>query len=235
MNRTLAVDVGGSDLKLATLGVGGVTLTETTRTPTPRPATPARVLEAIVSAASDHRPFDRVAVGFPGVVENGYALNAPNMDGAWDEIAIEQRLSSKLACPVVVANDADVAGLGVLNTVTDSGRGVELVITLGTGLGAGLFVDGRLVPNLELGHLPFDGGRTFEGWLGKAGLAELGRERWQQRLVEALSVIRRAFNPARVYLGGGHARLVDASILPSWVTIVGNRPGLLGCAFLYAP
>jgi len=229
----LAIDVGGSDLKLCTLDDDGVEVTSVTRTPTPRPATPDSVIAAVIDFADHHRPFDRVALGFPGVVIDGVAMNAPNLDEGWDAVPLAARVSDGLGCPVRAANDADVAGLGVLATEPDAGRGVELVITLGTGMGSGLFVDGKLVPNLELGHHPLAQGRTYEQWLGKAGLEELGVDAWRERLLQALGVIRRIFNPQKVYLGGGNARFLTGDQLPDRVRIVGNRPGLIGGASLY--
>ncbi len=233
MTTTLSVDVGGSDLKLATLDPTGAVIAGPLKTPTPRPATPEAILGTITEAAAPLRPFDRVAVGFPGVVVAGVAMNAPNLDHGWDAVAVGARLTETLGCQVRVANDADVAGLGVLATESDAARGVELVITLGTGMGSSLFVDGALVANLELGQHPFDQGRSYEGWLGNARLRETGIDGWRQRLLDALGLLQRTFGTRRIYLGGGNARLVLTEQLPDGVRVVGNRLGLVGGFYLY--
>src|SRR5439155_15374288 len=103
--------------------------------------------------AKAHGSFDRVSVGFPGVVRRGITLNAPNLNGKWGGFHLADALTKKLGVRVRAANDADVQGYGVI-----SGEGVELVITLGTGFGSGLFVDGKLVSNLDIdNHLLKDG------------------------------------------------------------------------------
>src|SRR5947208_5702702 len=148
--RTLAIDIGGTGIKALILSATGKPLTERSRVKTPRPATPQAVINAIVEMAKQQGEFDRVSVGFPGVVRRGVTVTAPNLNGKWGGFHLADALSKKLGVPVRVANDADVHGLGVI-----AGDSVELVITLGTGFGSGLFLDGKLVPNLELGHDPF--------------------------------------------------------------------------------
>jgi polyphosphate glucokinase len=127
-----------------------------------------------------------------------------------------------------VANDADIQGLGIVE-----GRGVELVVTLGTGVGSALFLEGSLVPNLELGHHPFERGRTYEQRLGDAALRRLGVRRWKARLLRAALTLQRTFNPRRLYLGGGNARLLRRG-LPPGVFAADNVAGLLGGIRLWA-
>jgi hypothetical protein len=145
------------------LSATGKPLTKRTRVKTPRPATPGAMMNAIVEFAKAQGTFDRVSAGFPGVVRRGVIVTAPNLDGNWRDVKLAEVLSKKLGKPVRVANDADMQGFGVI-----AGHGVELVITLGTGFGAGLFVDGKLVPNLEIAHHPFQKGKTYEELLGDA-------------------------------------------------------------------
>src|SRR2546427_382933 len=121
-----------------------------------------------------------------------------------------------------VDHDADVQGYGVI-----SGEGVELVITLGTGFGSGLFVDGKLVPNLEIGHHPFQKGKTYEDLLGDAALKKVGKRKWNKRVVRAIQTLERTFNYDRLYVGGGNAARITVK-LPSNVKIVSNVAGLLG-------
>jgi len=220
--RTLAIDIGGTGIKAVTLSTTGKPLTERARVETPRPATPAAVMNTIVELAKQQGEFDRVSVGFPGVVRRGVTVTAPNLNGRWAGFHLAEALAKKLGKQVRVANDADVQGFGVI-----AGHGVELVITLGTGFGSGLFVDGKLVPNLELGHHPFQKGKTYEDLLGDAALKKVGKKKWNKRLVRAIQTIERTFNYDRLYVGGGNAARITVK-LPSNVKIVSNVAGLLG-------
>ena len=107
------------------------------------------------------------------------------------------------------------------------GRGVELVLTLGTGVGSALFLDGRLVPNLELGHHPFRDHRTYEQELGDRERKRIGKRKWNNRLQAALETLLHTFSCRRLYLGGGNARLVLRP-LPDRVRVVSNVAGILG-------
>ena len=147
--RTLAVDIGGSGTKIIILDGDGEPISDRKRLKTPHPATPEAVIKTILELA-EGESFDRVAAGFPGVINRGVVKTAVNLDASWLDFDLANTLSQQLAKPVRVANDADIQGYGAI-----SGQGVELVITLGTGFGSALFVDGKLVPNLEMGHHPF--------------------------------------------------------------------------------
>ena len=220
--RTLAIDIGGTGIKAVTLSATGKLLTKRARVKTPRPATPAAVMNTIVELAKAQGSFDGVSVGFPGVVRRGITLNAPNLNGKWGGFHLADALTKKLGVPVRVANDAELQGYGVI-----SGEGVELVITLGTGFGSGLFVDGKLVPNLEIGHHPLQKGKTYEDLLGDAVLKKVGKKKWNKRLVRAIQTLERTFNYDRLYIGGGNAARITVK-LPSNVKIVSNVAGLLG-------
>ena len=220
--RTLAIDIGGTGIKALILSATGKPLTERSRVKTPRPATPQAVINAIVEMAKQQGEFDRVSVGFPGVVRRGVTVTAPNLNGKWGGFHLADALSKKLGVPVRVANDADVQGFGVI-----AGHGVELVVTLGTGFGSGLFLDGKLVPNLELGHHPFQKDKTYEELLGDAVRKKIGMKKWNKRLVRAIQTLDLVFNYDRLYIGGGNAERITVK-LPSNVKIVSNVAGLLG-------
>lgn len=197
-------------------------MTERNRVPTPHPAQPEPVIQAIASLAAQQGEFDRISVGFPGVVRQGVVYTAVNLHPDWVKFNLEAVLSERLGKPVRVCNDADLQGLGAI-----SGVGVELVITLGTGFGTALFVDGKLVPNLEGGHHPFRKGETYEQQLGRAALEQIGKKRWNKRLEQALKCWQNLFNCDRIYIGGGEAKKI-AIDLPENVTIIPNINGLLG-------
>jgi len=220
--RTLAVDVGGTGIKALVLDDEGQALSPRQRELTPRPAVPEAILATIQTLAAG-QVFDRVAVGFPGVVRRGVTITAPNLHPDWHGFPFAERLSAVLGKPVRVANDADVQGFGAIQ-----GSGLEMVLTLGTGMGSSLFVDGILVPNLELAHHPFLEGKTYEEWLGQTSLERIGVEDWRAWLDRAIVQIRHTFNFDVLYLGGGNARMLDQATLPDDVRVVQNIAGLLG-------
>jgi len=216
--RTLAVDVGATGIKACVLNEHGEPLTRRRRRTTPQPAHPEAVLAAIERVVTPLGGFERVAVGFPGVVRDGVVALAPTLGRKWTEFRLAAMLADRLKRPVRVANDADVQGLGVI-----AGTGVELVVTLGTGVGTSLFVDGRLCPNLEIGR----------SRLGDAGRRRNGRKRWNRQLARFIRRLDEIFHFDRLYLGGGNARLVDVHRLPPSVTVVANVNGLVGGVALW--
>ncbi len=219
---TLCIDIGGSGIKAMVLDRSGKPVTQRARCATPRPPRPRAVVNAICGLLRQQSRYDRVSVGFPGVVINGVVYTAVNLHPAWIGFNLGKALRARLRKPVRVANDADIQGYGVIK-----GSGVELVLTLGTGLGTALFVNGHLVPNLELGHHPFRKGQTYEEQVGRAALDEIGKTRWNRRVRLMLDLLSRIINYRAVYLGGGNAKKLDAA-LPAKARIVSNEAGLLG-------
>lgn len=219
---TLAVDVGGSGIKVMVLSPDGSPLSARARIDTPKPAKPDAVIAAIARLAEAQGSFDRVSVGFPSVVKNGITYRAINLDRDWDSFNLGQALADCLGKPVRVANDADVQGLGAI-----TGQGVELTVTLGTGFGSALFSDGKLIPNLELGQHNFRGRDTYEDRLGNAALVKVGVKTWNRRLVKAIASLETLFNYNCLYIGGGNAKKIEIA-LPGNVKIVPNIKGLLG-------
>ncbi|MGI2902193.1 ROK family protein [Tolypothrix sp. VBCCA 56010] len=220
--RTLSVDIGGSGVKVLLLDSKGNPLSERARKETPQPAKPEPVINAIVELAATQAEFDRVSVGFPGVVRDGVTETAVNLHPDWIKLDLAKKLSQRLNKPVRVINDADMQGLGAI-----VGKGVELVITLGTGFGSALFVDGKLVPNLEMGHHEFRKGETYEQQLGRAALEKIGDNKWNRRLEKAIASLQNLFNYNYLYIGGGEATKVKIQ-LPENVKLIPNITGLLG-------
>lgn len=219
--RTLAVDIGGSGIKVMVLDMDGNPLSDRQRLKTPQPAKPEEVIETILTLAKQQE-FDRVSVGFPGVVQNGLIKTAVNLDKDWLQYDLATSLTQILSKPVKVANDADIQGFGAI-----SGKGVELVITLGTGFGSALFVEGKLVPNLEMGHHPFRKSETYEEQLGRAALDKNGKKKWNDRLEKAIAILDHLFNYDSLYIGGGETKNIKFD-LPSNAKIISNTNGLLG-------
>lgn len=229
--RTLCIDIGGTGIKGIVYDPHGAPLSERVRIETPRPATPPSVIATVEQVTARLGEFDRVGVGFPGVVIDDTTYTAPNLDEGWAGFRLGDALAARFGKPVKIANDADVHGLAVIQ-----GRGVEMVLTLGTGLGSALYVDGHLVSNLELGHHPFGKhrGETYEHRVSDATRKEIGNRRWGRRVVEILQQVQPIFNPRRIFVGGGNARRLDKELLPDGVTLVDNVAGLLGCVKLFA-
>ncbi|WP_068814311.1 ROK family protein [Phormidesmis priestleyi] len=227
MMRTLAIDIGGSGIKTLVLDESGQPQTERNRVETPQPANPDLVINAIVSLANQQGEFDRASAGFPGVVRAGVTETAVNLDPTWIGFDFAKALSDRLGKPVRVVNDADMQGMGAI-----SGQGVELVITIGTGFGSALFLNGKLVSNLEMGHHEFRNEETYEQQLGRAALDRVGQKKWNRRLEKAISSLKNLFNYDRLYIGGGNTNKVTIELPPN-VKIVPNVSGLLGGIVLW--
>ena len=220
--RTMAIDIGGTGVKAMLLDEAGKPLTERLRARTPDPSTPKAIIQIIADFGRQLGGFDRVSVGYPGVIKKGVVYTAANLDKKWIEYPFAENLSKDLGKPVRLANDAVVQGLGGV-----SGVGVELVITLGTGMGAALYLDGIPIPSLELGHHPFRNGKSYEDELGRRALAKEGRKKWNKRLAEAIDQLYRVFYYDRLYIGGGNAAKISIE-LPKDVKIISNEDGILG-------
>jgi polyphosphate glucokinase len=220
--RTLSIDIGGTGLKALILDARGAPLTDRARVPTPRPATPKALLGAIEKLIAPLMRYDRISAGFPGVVIHGVTKTAPNLHPSWVGFPLARTLARRLRKPARVLNDAGVQGFGVIE-----GKGLELVLTLGTGLGSALFYEGVYIPNLELAHHPFRRGDTYEDYLGLRALRAVGKKKWNKRVARALEQIEPIWNPRRIYLGGGNARHLRIA-LPPHVRITPNAAGLLG-------
>jgi polyphosphate glucokinase len=226
--RTLAIDVGGSGLKASVVDDAGRLLTDRVRVETPVGRPPREIVEALARLIAPLGAFDRVSVGFPGVVRNGRILTAPNLDNkGWKGFDLAGALGRALGKPVRVANDADVQGLAVI-----AGKGVEMVVTLGTGFGSGLYLDGRLAPHLELSHHPFRKGETYDEQLGNAARKRLGNRKWNKRVRRAIRTLRALTSFDHLYIGGGNAKKIEFELDPD-VTLVSNDAGLKGGVVLW--
>lgn len=210
---TLVVDVGATGIKAAVVNELGDLVGERVRRDTPSSGMPGEVMDTIVALTKNLGSFDRVAVGFPGIIVDGIVQQAPNLATEWKDFNFAEVLQARLKKPVRVANDADVQGFGAI-----AGKGVELVVTLGTGVGTALFTDGHLVPNAEFGKAK----------LRNEMLQKEGKKKWNRRLSKFIRRLEEKFHFTRLYIGGGNSRNVDISLLPSNVTIVSNLNGLVG-------
>src|SRR5947209_5290251 len=205
---TLAIDVGGSHVKASVLDDRGRMLHERVRVETPKRLTPQKLVSLITGLVPSLPRFDRVSVGFPGVVRDGVVRTAPNLGTErFHGFNLARALERKLGKPVRVENDADVQGLAVVR-----GKGVEMVITLGTGFGSSIFVNGRLGPHLELAHHMFRKDKTYEDELGEAAREPDGDQTWQRHGREAIESLRNLTNFDHLYVGGGNSRLLNGAL-----------------------
>lgn len=225
----LAVDIGGSGLKAAVIDSRGGMISERLRVPTPHPCPPELLLDSVVALVAPLPGYDRISIGFPGVVRYGRVLTAPNLDTAlWAGFPLAEALSDKLGGkPARLINDADMQGYGLI-----AGSGLELVITLGTGFGSALFREGELMPHMELAHHPLHKRKTYNEYLGAAELERVGQKRWNRRLERTLTVLETLLHPDHIFIGGGNARHVSLA-LPQSISLGSNAAGLEGGAALW--
>jgi polyphosphate glucokinase len=223
---TLAIDIGGSGLKAMLLDPAGKPVCERQRTDTPTVPSPKAVLAALDTLIKPLAKFDRVSVGFPGVTKKGVTYTAVNLHPEWMGFHLQEELEKRWKKPARVANDASVQGYGAVK-----GEGVEMILTLGTGMGSALFTDGKLCPGLELGHHPWKK-KTYEDYLGRRGLDKHGKKDWNEFLQEAIEQTSKTFNWDSLYLGGGNTKKIDFTP-PKNVKIVSNETGLLGGVALW--
>ena len=220
---TLAIDIGGSHVKASVLDRGGAMVAAPVHVQTPQPATPGALVRAIAELTRMLPAYDRISAGFPGYVRLGQVRTAPNLGTkSWAGFRLDRALARRLKKPARVLNDADVQGLGAIE-----GRGLECVLTLGTGIGSALFQDGSLLPHLELGQHPIAKNKTYDQYLGNAAAEKKGQRVWNRRLRKTIEVVRTLVNFDRLYLGGGNTRLIDFE-LPRDVKITPNADGIIG-------
>jgi polyphosphate glucokinase len=246
----VGVDVGGSGIKAAVVDVQTGTLVSTRlRVPTPQPSTPDQVVPAIVRivkrSLKDGGVEPRgvpIGVTMPSVVIDGVTKTAANIDQGWVDFDLARHLRGALNGPVVVLNDADAAGLAEMRFGAGrDARGVVFVLTLGTGLGSGMFNDGVLVPNTELGHMEIRG-RDAERRSAAAARVRRGLswKAWANDLDEHLQAIDKLFWPNLIILGGGVSKNADKFIPrltvrpPVVPASLRNDAGIVGAAMAAA-
>jgi polyphosphate glucokinase len=241
---TLAVDIGGTGLKASVLDAKGAMVADRVKIPTPYPLPPDKLVSSLKKLVAPLPTAERASAGFPGMVRDGVVLSAPHFTTVsgpgsdidhhlvkrWDRFALATALTQEFGVPTKVANDADIQGAAVVQ-----GHGLELVVTLGTGFGTGLFYNGDLQPHLEIAHQPFRKGETYDEQLGEATRKEIGEARWNKRVMKAIDNMRALTLFDHLYLGGGNSRRVLRRHLPDDVTVVDNTAGILGGIRLWVP
>jgi polyphosphate glucokinase len=241
---TLAVDIGGTGLKASVLDATGAMVADRVKIPTPYPLPPDKLVSSLKKLVAPLPTAERASVGFPGMVRGGVVLSAPHFTTVsgpgsdvdhhlvkqWSRFDLAAALAQEFGVPTKAANDADIQGAAVVR-----GDGLELVITLGTGFGTGLFYNGELLPHLEIAHQPFRKGESYDEQLGEATRKDIGETRWNKRVMKAIDNMRSLTLFDHLYIGGGNSRRVLRRHLPDDVTVVDNTAGILGGIRLWVP
>ena len=239
MTKVLGIDIGGSGIKGAPVDtVTGQLVADRYRIATPQPATPEAVTEVVRQVAASFDWKDAVGATFPAVIKDGVAHTAANVDKAWIGTNAQKLFADAIGAPVVVVNDADAAGVAEMEFGVGKGvGGVVIMVTLGTGIGSAVFVDGVLVPNTELGHLKI-GKKDAEHIAAESVREEKGLswQEWADRLTEYFGMLEGLFSPDLIIVGGGVSKKADkflplisgtTEIVPAQLL---NEAGIVGAA-----
>jgi polyphosphate glucokinase len=228
IKRILCIDVGGTGLKAAVIAPSGKYLVKRHRIKTPKLRKPRQIVKALADLVAPLGSFDRVTIGFPGVVKHGRVISAPHFGTKdWNGFDLAGAMQRELGKPVKLLNDADVQGLGVI-----CGEGLELVCTLGTGFGTAWFRNGELLPHMDLAHLVVRKKDDFDVYVGDKTKRKIGSQHWNRRVKKLIGVLQTVFTYDKLYLGGGNSRCIKFK-LPRNVAIVSNDAGMEGGAFAW--
>ncbi|AYD89333.1 ROK family protein [Actinomyces sp. 2119] len=239
---TLCVDCGGGGIKASVLDAEGSTVSRAVRTSTPYPLPPTKLVDTIEALADQLPRADRVTVGMPGMIRHGVVVSTPHYitrDGPrsrvlpelvdqWARFDMARAVSQRLDAPTLVLNDAEVAGAGVV-----TGHGLEMIITLGTGLGNAVFDNGVLAPHVEVSQGPVRWGLSYDDYIGEHERLRLGDAHWSRRVRRVVDSLRPMYLWDRLYLGGGNSRRITAAQLTRIgddVVVVPNEAGMTGGA-----
>jgi polyphosphate glucokinase len=234
MNKTaqlkvLSIDIGGSNIKATVLDDQGALLMEYSKVETPQPADPANVVKAIKKLVKSFSGYTNISVGFPGYVRDSIVKTAPNLDNdAWKNFELGKKLEEELGKPTRVVNDADMAGLGVV-----AGKGLELVLTLGTGFGTAMLLDGKLLPHLEIGQSNITRHNNYDQYIGDKAFDTEGKKKWNERMEKVLKNMQSLINYDYLYIGGGNSRELTIK-LDKNVKLVTNQDGIKGGVRLWS-
>ncbi|GAB0116818.1 ROK family protein [Acidisoma sp. 7E03] len=231
VQNILSIDIGGTGLKASVIDRHGTMIADKVRVPTPHPAPPGVLVEAIANLVKPLPHFDRVAIGFPGAVRGNIILTAPHLgEEVWHGVDLAALVSQRLGgVPAKIVNDAEMQGLAVIK-----GEGLEFILTLGTGCGTGIFYNGELAPHLELSTHPVHKKYTYDTYVGNEAFEAVGKKRWNKRVERVIRLLRALTHFDHLYIGGGNSKHVTLD-LPTSVSLVSNEAGIDGGAALWSP
>ncbi|WP_043536226.1 ROK family protein [Actinomyces polynesiensis] len=237
---TLSVDCGGGGIKASVVDEGGTLMAPARRTPTPYPLPPELLVRTVVDLASALPDATRVTMGMPGMIRHGVVIATPHyitkegprsrvlpeLVEAWSHFDMRRAIAHALGLPTLVLNDAEVAGAGVI-----AGKGLEMIITLGTGLGNSVFDGGRLAPHVEVSQGFVRWGLTYDDYIGEHERLRLGDAHWSRRVRRVVDGLRPMYMWDRLYLGGGNSKRItppNRMRMGENVVVVPNDAGIIG-------
>lgn len=242
MTTTLAIDCGGGGIKASVLDEAGTMRAHPIRVPTPYPLTTELFVQTLVDLAAQLPKSDRATVGMPGMIRHGVVITTPHyitksgprtrvlpeLVVQWEGFDVKAALELAFGIPTRVLNDAEVHAAGVI-----AGQGLELVLTLGTGLGCAIYDGGHLAPHLEMSQAPVRWGLSYDTYIGEHERRRLGDALWSRRIARVVEGLRPVFMWDRLYIGGGNSRHITPVVLAKLgddVVIVPNTAAMVGGA-----
>lgn len=237
---TLAFDCGGGGIKASVVDDRGHLVAPPLRTPTPYPLPPELLVDTAKEMGAELPAANRVTLGMPGMIRHGRVIETPHyvtkegprskvlpdLVALWRNFDMQSAIEEALGLPALVLNDAEVAGAGVV-----TGTGLEMIITLGTGLGNAVFDSGRLAPHVEISRGYVRWGLTYDDYIGEHERLRLGDSHWSRRVRRVIEGLQLMYVWDRLYVGGGNGvRLVHTTRnpLPPKTVIVPNDAGMIG-------
>ena len=236
----LGIDIGGSGMKGALVNsVTGEMLTERYRIPTPVSRKPQEMAEVVKKLVEHFNHQGPVGVGFPSIIRHGICKSRGNLHKSWVNVNVKELFSSATGLPVTVINDADAAGYATMNYgIGRDKEGFVVMITIGTGLGSGAFFNGELIPNFELGQIPYKKYKKIETWAAASAKENegLSYKQWGKRFNVFLKYVELLVSPDHIILGGGTSKQFDE--YKDYITIetpvipaeLRNQAGIVGAA-----
>ena len=237
---TLTVDCGGTGIKASVLDKTEKVLSDFPYLKTPYPISPSKLMGIIQEFVKADPRIKRVTIGLPGMIRNGKVVVIPhyiNSNGprsvvdlklkkAWYGFDMQSTLQKRLKLPTLVLNDAEVHAAAVIE-----GKGLETVLTFGTGLGSAIFCDGKLAPHLEISHATIRYGKSIDAWIGEQSRRRLGNQLWSRRVKSLIQELYPMIIWDKLYIGGGNAQRISKTALKSFdykVKIIPNSAGVTG-------
>jgi polyphosphate glucokinase len=236
----LGIDIGGSGMKGALVNsITGEMLTERYRIPTPLSRKPKEMAEVVKKIVEHFDHKGPVGVGFPTIIRHGVCKSVGNLHKKWKNVNVRELFSNATGLPVTVINDADAAGYATMNYGIGKGKeGLVVMITIGTGLGSGAFYNGELIPNFELGQIPYKKYKKIEDWAAASAKERegLSYKQWGKRFNVFLKYVDLIISPDYIILGGGTSKRFDE--YKDYITIetpvvpaeLRNQAGIVGAA-----
>lgn len=238
--EVLGIDVGGSGMKGGIVNIKtGEMISERYRIPTPESRKPEEMAAVIAEIVKHFDYKGRVGCGFPTVIKKGVCKSPGNLDESWLGVNIEELFEEKTGLDFTVVNDADIAGYASMEYGVGRGKeGLVVMITIGTGLGSGAFYDGKLIPNFELGQIPYKKHKKIELWAAASAKERegLSYKKWGKRFNKFLKYVDLIIAPDLILLGGGTSKdfdefkkyiKIDTPVIPAELQ---NHAGIIGAA-----